>query len=75
MSDLLKERHALAKLRAELEERKGKIYWCCKRFGYLAQNYRNKKEAGKGVITPQNIFEVLSSRVMQCGVEGKTIRR
>jgi len=51
MSDLLKERHALAKLRAKLEERKGKIYWCCKRFGYLAQNYRNKKEAGKGVMS------------------------
>jgi len=26
-------------------------------------------------MVPQNKFEVLSSRVMQCGVEGKEIRR
>jgi len=64
MSNLLKENHALAKLRAELEEREGKIYQCCKGFEYLAQNCRNKKEARKGVIIPQNRFEVLSSRVI-----------
>ena len=35
MSNLLNERHALAKLRAELEERRGKLCRCCKKFGYL----------------------------------------
>jgi len=67
--------HVLAKLRAELEGRREKLYKCCKRFGHLAQNCRNKKEAEKGVTTSQNKFKVLSNRVMQCEVEGKEIRR
>jgi len=32
MSNLLNEKHALAKLRAELERRKGKLCRCCKKF-------------------------------------------
>ena len=74
MSNLLNEKHTLAKLRAELEGRKGKLCWCCKKFGHLARNCRNKKEEEKGTTMPQNKFEILSSRVMQCGVEEKMIR-
>ena len=74
MSNLLNEKRALAKLRAELEGRKGKLCRCCKKFGHLAQNCRNKEGEEKGTVVPQNKFEVLSNRVMQCGVEEKTIR-
>jgi len=74
MSTLLKEKRALTKLREELEGRKGKLCRSCKGFGHLAQNCRNRKEGEKGVEMPQNEFEVLKSRVMQCGVEGKMIR-
>ena len=74
MSNLLNEKCALAKLRAELEGRKGKLCRCCKKFGYLARNCRNKGRKEKGIVIPQNKFEILKSRVMQCGVEGKTIR-
>jgi len=48
MSSLLKEKHALAKLREELEGRKRKLCRSCKRFGHLAQNCRNRKEGEKG---------------------------
>ena len=41
----------------------------------MAQNYRSKKEEEEGTIIPQNKFEILKSRVMQCGVEEKMIRR
>jgi len=75
MSNLLREKHSLAKLREELEGRKGKLYRCCKRFRHLAHNCRKKEEGKKGTIVPQNKFEVLRSRVMQCGVEERIIRR
>jgi len=74
MSNLLNEKHALAKIRAELEGRKKKLCRCCKGFGHLARNCRKLNEEGKGATTPQNKFEILSSRVMQYGVEEKTIR-
>ena len=74
LSNLLNEKHALAKLRAELEGRKGKLCQGCKKFGHLARNYRNRRGEEKGTVVPQNKFEILSSRVMQCGVEEKTIR-
>jgi len=61
MSNLLNEKHALAKLRAELEGRKGKLCRYCKGFGHLAQNCRNRKEEEKRAETPQNKFEVLRS--------------
>jgi len=74
LSSLLKEKRALAKLRVELEGRKGKLCRSCKGFGHLARNYRNRKEGKKGVEIPQNKFEVLRSRVMQCGVEERVVR-
>jgi len=74
LSNLLKEKHALAKLREELEGKKGKLCKNCKKFRYLAQNYRNKREEEKGT-TPQNKFKVLRSRVMQCGLKERAIRR
>jgi len=74
LSNLLKEKRALAKLRVELEERKGKLCRSCKGFGHLAQNCRNRKEEEKGAEMPQNKFEVLKSRVMQCGIEERVVR-
>jgi len=44
MSSLLKEKRALAKLREELEGRKGKLCKGCKGFRHLARNYRNRKD-------------------------------
>jgi len=74
MSSLLKEKRALAKLREELEGRKGKLCRSCKGFGHLARNCRNGKEREKGGEMPQNKFEVLRSRVMQCGIEERIVR-
>jgi len=74
MSSLLKEKHALAKLREELEGRKGKLCRCCKGFGHLARNCKKLKEGVEGTVVPRNKFEVLRSRVMQCGVEEKVVR-
>jgi len=73
MSNLLKEKCSLTKLREELKRRRGKLYFSCKGFGHLAYNCRNKREGEKGTVTPQNKFEALGSRVMQCGVEEKII--
>jgi len=69
MSSMLNQKCALAKLRAELEGRQGKLCYKCKKFGHLACNCRNKKEEGKRTSVPQNRFEVLSSRVMRYRVE------
>jgi len=52
MSNLLKEKHSLAKLREELEERREKLCFGCKGFGHLARNCRKEKETEKGVIIP-----------------------
>jgi len=41
----------------------------CKKFGYLACNYRNKREGEKRTLVSQNRFEALSSRVMRYGIE------
>jgi len=75
MSNLLKEKCALTKLREELEERKGKMCRSCKGFGHLTRNCRNKRKGEKRIAVPQNKFRVLGSRVMQCGVEERVIRR
>jgi len=75
MSNLLNKKHTLAKLRAELEGRKGKLCRGCKKFRHLVQNCRNKRREEKGTIVPQNKFEVLKSRVMQCGEGERTIRQ
>jgi len=74
LSNLLREKCALAKLRVELEGRKGKLCRSCRGFGHLAQNCRKGKKEEKGVATSQNKFEILSSRVMQCGVEERVVR-
>jgi len=74
MSSLLNEKRALAKLRAELEGRRGKLCRHCKGFGHLVRNCRKEREEEKEVVKPQNKFEILSSRVMQCGVEERVVR-
>jgi len=75
MSNLLRERRSLTKLREELEGRRGKLCRCCKKFGHLAYNCRNKKEGEKREATTPDKFKVLLSRVMQCEVEKRMIRR
>ena len=75
MSNLLKEKCSLAKLREELERRKRKLCRSYKKFRHLACNCRNGKEGVKRKMTPLDKFEMLSSWVMQCGVEEKVIRR
>jgi len=75
LSNLLNEKHTLAKLRVELEGRKEKLYRKCKEFRYLARNCKNKREGEKGTVIPQNKFKVLRSKIIQCGVERRTIRR
>jgi len=69
MSNLLKEKCALTKLRTELEGRQEKLCYGCKKFGYLVCNCRNRREGEKKTLISQNRFEVLSSRVMRCEVE------
>ena len=59
MSRMLREKRTLAKLREELEGRRGKLCRCCKGFGHLARNCRNKRKEEKGTVVPQNKFEVL----------------
>ena len=71
MSSMLNQQQALAKLRAELEEREGRKYFSCRKFRYLACNYRNSVGKEKGKPISKNKFEVLASQVMQCGVKGK----
>jgi len=46
-----------------------------KGFGHLVYNCRNRKEGEKRMAVSQNKFEVLKSRIMQCGVEKRVIRR
>jgi len=75
MGRMLNQQCALTKLRAEIEGKEGRICWRCKRFGHLAQNCTNKEGKEKRGTTPQNKFEVLSSRVMQCDVKERIIRK
>ena len=75
MSNLLKQKHALVSLRVKLEGKKEQECWNCKEFGHLAQNCRNKKEKEERGTALQNKFEVLTSRVMQCDVKERIIRK
>ena len=76
MSGLLNQKHALTKLRVELKGRKEKMCWCYRKFGHLAYNCRNKRGEIKRKPIPQNKFEIIASRVMQCGVGGEVkVRR
>ena len=71
IGSMLNQWHTLAKLRAEIEGREGRVCWRCRKFGHLACNCRNKKEEEKGKPILQNRFEVIVSRVMQYGVRGE----
>jgi len=70
LSNLLRKKCALAKLRVELEGRKGKLCRSCKGFGHLARNCKNRREEEKETEMSQNKFEILKSQVMQCGIDG-----
>ena len=72
MNNILNQRQALAKLRAELEGREGKLCKRCGRFGHLTQNCRSREEQRKKTMG-DNRFKVLGSRVMQCGI--REVRR
>jgi len=74
MSRMLNQWHTLAKLRAEIEGREERVCWEYQRFRHLACNCRNKTREMKEKPIPQNKFEVIASRVMQCGVR-KEVRR
>jgi len=71
---MLKQKQFLTRLREKLEGRKGKLCFSYKKFGHLAQNYRNVEREEERKAIPQNKFEVLSSWVMQCGVEERVAR-
>jgi len=71
MSNLLKKKHALAKLRAKLKGRWGKMCFEYKKFGHLACNCKNKRKGEKRTLVSQNRFKALLSRVIRCGVEIK----
>jgi len=58
MSSMLNQRQALAKLRAELEGREGRMRKHCGRFRHLAQMCRNGK-VGQEEVKSQNQFKVL----------------
>jgi len=76
ISGMLNQQHALARLRAKIEDREGKVCWRCKRFRHLVYNCRNKKIEEKRKSIPQNKFKVIVSRVIQCGVrEEVKVRR
>ena len=71
MSSMLNQQYTLTRLRAEIEEREERMYWKCRKFGYLIHNCRNKKEKTKGKLVLQNKFKVIASRVMQYGMKEK----
>ena len=49
INDMLNQSCALTELRAELEEREGRLCRHCRRFGHVAQKYRNEKEKTKKI--------------------------
>ena len=75
ISGMLNQQYTLAKLRAKIEGREGRVCWECKRFRHLIHNCRNRKGEMKGKPIPQNKFEVIASRVMQCRVKEEVRRQ
>jgi len=73
---MLKEKQALTLLRAQLEEKRERECWRCKKFKHLACNCRNRNQEEERKSIPQNRFEVLASRVIRCGArEEVKVRR
>jgi len=72
MSDMLNEKQVLVKLRTELEGRKGRLCKHCRGFGHLTQKCRRGEKEQKETMV-KNRFEVLKSRVIQCGI--REVRR
>ena len=72
MSNMLNQRHALAKLRAELEGREERICRRYGRFGHLTWKCRSGEEQRKEKVVT-NRSKALESWVMQCGV--REVRR
>jgi len=75
MSRMLNQQCTLTKLRVEIEGRKGRVCWKCKRFEHLAHNCRNRKGKIKEKPIPQNKFEVIASRVIQYRVREEVRRQ
>jgi len=63
MSNMLNKRHALAKLRAELEGREERLCRHCGRFRHLIWKYRSGEEQKKKTVI-RTKFEVLGSHIM-----------
>jgi len=76
MGSMLNQQRALAKLKAEIEEREGRVCWRCRKFGHLAYNCRNREQEEKERSTLQNRFKVLVSRVIRYSLRGEVkVRR
>ena len=75
MSRILNQWHTFVKLKAKIEKREKRKCWKCGESGYLACNCRNKKMKMKRKLISQNKFEIIASRVMQCGVRKKVKMR
>jgi len=72
LSNILKEKQALALLKVQLEEKREKEYWSCRKFRHLVHNYRTKKEKKKKKKEkPQNKYGMLATRMMQCKIRDK----
>ena len=76
LNNILKEKQAFTSLRAQLEERRERECWSYRKFRYLAHNCKTKKEERKEKEEkPQNRYEILVTRVMQCEVRNEVEMR
>jgi len=69
MNGMLNQWYTLAKLRAEIGGKEGKVYWECRKFRHLVCNCRNRKEEIKRKLISQNKFEIIANRMIQCRVK------